>query len=104
MGINNLCRPAYIYVVISLIFLIFYSVALTTGNLVDNTNNWSIIFILFINIVIIFGWTWFLNFLCRKGYETISWILVIVPYIIIVTATIIALATNQIFFVYETTE
>jgi len=31
-------------------------------------------------------WTWFLNFLCSKGYKSVSWFLVLLPFILILFA------------------
>jgi hypothetical protein len=36
-------------------------------------------------------WTWFLNFLCSKGYSGISWFLVLLPFIFIVLAVFCAI-------------
>ncbi len=36
---------------------------------------------LMIKGIYVLVWTWFLNFLCSKGYKTISWVLVVLPFI-----------------------
>ena len=38
------------------------------------------------NLVFAFVWTYFLGWLCKKGLKTLSWFLVLLPYIIIALA------------------
>jgi hypothetical protein len=40
----------------------------------------TIIFIF--KAVYILFWTWLLNIICKSGYETVSWILVLMPFIL----------------------
>ena len=28
-------------------------------------------------------WTWILNFLCKKGFKTLAWIMVLLPFILL---------------------
>ena len=35
-----------------------------------------------IKILLVAIWTWFLNYLCCKGHEVISWMLVLLPYLL----------------------
>ena len=64
-----LCLPALIYLIIGIIAIFFYFTKYSIGTVLLKT-----IFILL--------WTWLLNFICSQGYEVISWILVLLPYII----------------------
>ena len=67
-----ICVPAMLYLVLSVIALI--SMAF------NNCMGMCLLFkVLFISI-----WTWFLNFLCKQGYTTISWILVLLPFIMFI--------------------
>ena len=68
---NNLCTPAKIYFAIAVIMSI---IELFNG-----------IGILSISIKLIFAfiWTFILGWVCKKGYKSISWVLVALPYIII---------------------
>jgi hypothetical protein len=34
-----------------------------------------------VKIVFIVAWTWFLDILCSRGYERVSWFIVLLPYI-----------------------
>ena len=67
--IEMFCLPAKVY-------LLLFLAALFMGFMSDS---WTTIF-----ISIIFGalWTLFLNYLCRHGYKIMSWILVLLPFVI----------------------
>jgi len=66
----DICTPAIVYMVIAVLTVIymFYQHASLESMILK----------------ILFGiaWVWLLNFLCTKGLETVSWILVILPYIL----------------------
>ncbi len=67
MNFSKLCTPAYIYFVVSLIYL-----------LMNSLNNFNIMNII-VNIFFIMIGAGALNFLCSKGYSIISWIIIILP-------------------------
>jgi hypothetical protein len=67
-----LCLPAKIYFVIAICSIIF-------GLFVKIR-----VFMLLAKLIFAFIYTYFLNFLCRKGYKNISWFLVLLPYVIMV--------------------
>lgn len=71
MDFSNLCTPAYIYFIISFIYLII--------NSVKNFNIMSIIF----NIIIIMFWSWLLNFLCNMGFSIIAWLIIVLPFFVL---------------------
>lgn len=71
---SKLCTPAKIYFAIAVIATI---VALFSG---------VSVMMAFWKIVFAFIWTYVLGWLCEKGYESISWFLVLLPYIIILLA------------------
>jgi hypothetical protein len=68
---NKLCTPAKIYFAIAVIMSI-----LELFNGID---------VLSISIKLLFAfiWTFILGWVCKKGYKSISWFLVVFPYIII---------------------
>jgi hypothetical protein len=70
MDISKLCTPALIYFIISVISII---VALF--------NKFKAVTIL-IKVVFVLIWTWFLNYLCNKGLAVVSWVLVLLPFLI----------------------
>lgn len=71
---SKLCTPAKIYFAIAVIASI---VALANG---------IGLMAVFIKLIFAFIWTFILGFLCDKGYKTLSWFLVLLPYIFIVIA------------------
>jgi hypothetical protein len=67
----KLCVPAITYFVLAcLSILIGIMSSISTGSLVAK----GIYTIL---------WTWILDFLCRKGFEPLSWVLVILPFVVV---------------------
>lgn len=76
------CSPALLYLIIS-----------TFSILLASSMNVLPIFIL-TKVAFTLLWAWFLNFLCVKGYKRVSWILVLVPYMIIIMNIFILLTTD----------
>ena len=66
----QLCTPAMIYVVLSCLSLVFGAIY-----------NFNIVVTL-LQLFFILIWSQVLNYLCIKGYETISWIIVLFPFIL----------------------
>lgn len=64
----NLCSPAFIYFVIAIIGIIM---AIKRTGFIS-----GLVSLLFVMI-----WTWFLNYLCKKGYKGISWFLLFLPFL-----------------------
>jgi hypothetical protein len=71
MDFSKLCTPAFIYFVISIIYLLINSFA--------NFNIMSII----VNIIFIILWSLLLNFLCSIGFSIIAWLIIILPFFIL---------------------
>ena len=71
---SKLCTPAKIYFAIAVIAAV---VALVNGASIM-TEFWKIVFA--------FVWTFILGWLCKKGYTSLSWFLVLLPYIIMALA------------------
>lgn len=70
----KLCTPAKIYFAIAVIA--------TTIGLFSGIS----LMAAFVKLVFAFIWTYILALLCEKGYTSISWFLVLLPYIIILLA------------------
>jgi hypothetical protein len=70
MNISELCTPSMIYFVLSFLTLVIRM--FTSFDLMS----------LLSKGVFIFLWSWFLNFLCTKGYGIVSWILIILPFFV----------------------
>ncbi len=77
--IKKLCPPALVY-------LVLYTVSLISQIVGGSASVVSTI----VGILMIFVWVWLLNYLCSKGYETVSWILVFLPFILIALIFIFA--------------
>jgi hypothetical protein len=69
---KNICAPALLYLILGIL-----SIFILIQKDVDSTS-------IFIKLFFVIIWTWFLNFLCKNGYETISWILVLLPFILLI--------------------
>jgi len=81
MNLTDLCTPAQIYFVLSLISLVF---------VIMKRFQFSVIMIKLLTIAV---WTWFLNFLCSKGYKSVSWFLVLLPFIVMALGFIMVMDT-----------
>ncbi len=71
---KELCTPAKLYFVIA----VFSSILMLL-------NKANIITVL-VKLVFAFLWTCVLCWLCKKGYKSISWFLVLLPFIIMIIA------------------
>jgi hypothetical protein len=79
----GLCRPAQFYLALSVISVFFVVI-----------NPFSISTIV-IKLLFITLWTFILNWICSKGYTTISWILVILPYVIFILMFLVTLDVSR---------
>jgi hypothetical protein len=71
---SELCTPARIYFIIAVVGSIvglFYGLSIGS---------------MFMNLIFVFIWTYILGWLCKKGYSSVSWFLVLLPYILILLA------------------
>ena len=73
---SKLCTPAKIYFAIAVIACV---VALINGMGIISV---------FMKLVFAFIWTFILGWLCSKGYQSLSWFLVLLPYIVILLGVI----------------
>jgi len=71
---SKLCTPAKVYFAIAVI-----------ASIIALLNRVSV-FSVFLKLVFAFVWTFVLAWLCDKGYKSLSWFLVLLPYIIIFLA------------------
>jgi hypothetical protein len=84
---ESLCTPAQLYLgisVLSVLAMCWQNVGnpnvLACGLMKADTpiNN---VFYLAFEILYVLGWTYLLNILCKKGYNKLSWLLVLLPFI-----------------------
>lgn len=85
--IKKLCTPAYVYLVISLIVL----VVMGFQNLGNSTEYCagsyscavsSTVLVFMMKLVYVVFWTWVLNLICKAGAPIVSWILVLLPLLV----------------------
>ena len=85
--INKLCTPAFVYLVVSsmtLILLMFQNAnntdTLCVGGFMCDVDSTPSLFIL--NFSYIIFWTFILDSVCKAGHKQISWLLVLLPYLL----------------------
>jgi hypothetical protein len=67
----DLCPPAVVYLVLSVITMLATAKGMPVSSL-------------FVNGLFIAVWTFLLNYLCQKGYTALSWVLVLLPIILLI--------------------
>ena len=87
IGLRNLCTPALFYFVLSvvaIVMLAFQNMGNTQVYCVGaySCPTSSVVAIFLVKIVYVLFWTWLLNIICKSGYETVSWVLVLLPFIL----------------------
>jgi mannose/fructose/N-acetylgalactosamine-specific phosphotransferase system component IID len=101
--LNSLCTPAQLYLGMSVL-----AVLTQCYQNVGNPNMFSCglmktptpinnIFYIIFEVLYVLGWTYLLNILCKKGYNRLSWLLVLLPFIamfILIGLVIITLQNN----------
>jgi len=75
---KGLCEPAQWYVIIAIFSIIIFIITKITGSGVSS----NIFLVLLFKCVYILFWTWVLDLICRKGYRSLSWFLVILPFVL----------------------
>jgi multisubunit Na+/H+ antiporter MnhB subunit len=106
--IYNLCTPAKLYFIISLVLFIlsfYYDVTrndkdkICLGKVNCKVQNKPAMFIM--NIVFIILWTILLNILCMYGWSKLSWFLFLFPYTLIlilllsITGLVLYISSNK---------
>jgi len=87
-NLNQLCTPAYIYFIISTLGLAFAAIQNLGNTQMYALGNFSCrvpstIAIFILKLVYILFWTWILNLMCKDGEQTIAWLLVLLPFILL---------------------
>ena len=73
------CTPAQVYLVLAVIGLV-------SGFL----KNFRVLTLIF-NTIFVFLFAWILNFLCSKGLTAISWVLVLLPFVLLASTFFLAM-------------
>lgn len=85
--LGELCTPALVYFVISVIVLLVSILQNLGNNAKYNLGSYSCkvpstIMVFIIKVIYILFWTWVLNLICKSGHKGISWLLVLLPFIL----------------------
>jgi len=86
-SLKELCSPAFIYFVISMIGLIILVIT-NLGNTTKfnlglfSLNVPNVLFVFILQFIYVLFWTWILNLICKDGHSGISWFLVLLPFIL----------------------
>jgi hypothetical protein len=85
---KELCTPALIYFVISIIAIVAvllqnlgHNHSYHVGNFSCRVPNTTLVFI--VKFIYILFWTWILNLICKDGHTGIAWFLVLLPFILL---------------------
>jgi H+/Cl- antiporter ClcA len=86
--LKELCTPAYVYFILSVIGIIA-SVIQNMGNknvykmgmFSARVPNTMLVFL--VKIIYVLFWTWILNLICKDGHKEIAWFLVLIPFILL---------------------
>ena len=86
--LKELCTPALIYFVISMVGLIMVLLqnlgntnSYHIGNFSCRVPNTAAVFI--VKLVYVLFWTYVLNLICKDGHTNLSWLLVLLPWILL---------------------
>lgn len=93
--INKLCLPAQVYLgisALSILGMLFqnlghkntYCIGVMNAKLPCNNISVFIFKVIYVMIV-----TWILQKLCARGYKNISWLLVLLPYVLMLTMLVL---------------
>jgi hypothetical protein len=100
MAAFGLCDPALLYLVIS---FIFYALILSqnlmnpdvycVGDYFCRTSNIYMLFV--IKALYILIWTWILNILCGYGLTWVSWLFVLIPFLLFFVLILLYMSNSQ---------
>jgi hypothetical protein len=87
-SLKDLCTPASLYFIISIIGLVIVmlqnlsnSNSYNVGNFSCRVPNTFLVFV--VKFIYIVFWTYVLNLICKDGHVGISWLLVLLPFILL---------------------
>lgn len=101
--IQKLCKPAYVYLVLSVIAIILLmfqnkanSNVYCVGKMTCNVPSTPLVFAA--KIIYTIFWTFVLNSICKAGYPAFSWFMVLLPFVLffIALTSLIFLQNNNI--------
>jgi hypothetical protein len=86
--LSQLCTPAYIYFIISVLVIAIAAVQNIGNSKKYNLGMFSCsvpscIAIFILKIVYILFWTWVLNLMCKDGHVGVAWFLLLLPFVLL---------------------
>ena len=86
--LKELCSPAALYFIISIIGLVMVMLQNLGNTESYNVGNFSCrvpntLFVFIVKFIYIVFWTYILNLICKDGHVGISWLLVLLPWILL---------------------
>ena len=84
---RHLCKPATVYLAVSVVVLVaiaYQNMGLSNMYCMGDFSCYvpSTVAVIFSEALYILFWTWILNLMCRTGYASISWFLVVFPLVL----------------------
>ena len=87
-SLKQLCTPAYIYFLLSVICIIIMVIQnignrriLTLGSMSVPVPSTALVLV--IKVIAVLFWTWVLNLMCKDGHKEIAWFLVLLPFLLL---------------------
>jgi len=100
IGLKDVCTPAMVYFLISMVSIILIGMQ-NLGNSGQycvgsfSCNTPSVMAVFLVKIVYVLFWTWLLNIICKSGYETVSWVIVLLPFLLLFVIVAYILLTQM---------
>jgi hypothetical protein len=86
--LKELCTPAMLYFVISIIGLLIVLMqnlgntnSYHVGSFSCRVPNTAVVFI--VKLIYVLFWTYILNLICKDGHTSLSWLLVLLPWLLL---------------------
>ena len=87
-SLKELCNPALLYFIISIVALVLVALQNLGNRNSYNVGSFSCrvpstIIIFMVKFIYILFWTWVLNLICKDGHTGLSWLLVLLPWVLL---------------------
>jgi hypothetical protein len=86
--LKELCTPAMLYLVISMVALVIVLMqnlgntnSYHVGSFSCRVPNTAVVFI--VKLIYVLFWTYVLNLICKDGHTSLSWLLVLLPWLLL---------------------
>ena len=96
--LKDLCSPAQLYFVLSMIGIVMSAWEnmgrkniYVLGGMPRRVPSTPLVFLM--KIIYILFWTWVLNLICKDGYTSVSWFLVLIPFILLFAVVLLLMVS-----------